>query len=55
VFFYSPTDLMAQPAAEGPVGQARGLVEKGSVVKDGDGVTTRFRVIDLKEKSLPCL
>ena len=29
-----------------------GLVEKGSVVKDGDGVTTRFRVTDLKKSLL---
>ena len=52
VFFYSPTDLMAQPAAMGRDVRLGGLVEKGSVVKDGDGVTTRFRVTDLK-KSLP--
>ena len=46
VFFYSPTDLMAQPAAAGRSVRLGGLVEKGSVVKDGDGVTTRFRVTD---------
>jgi cytochrome c-type biogenesis protein CcmE len=52
VFFYSPTDLLAQPAAAGRDVRLGGLVEKGSVAKDGDGVTTRFRVTDLKRSLL---
>src|SRR5215475_7079797 len=57
VFFYSPTDLLAK--ASGPGGalggvagrdvRLGGLVEKGSVVKESDGITTRFRVTDLKK------
>jgi cytochrome c-type biogenesis protein CcmE len=52
VFFYSPTDLLAQPEAAGRDVRLGGLVEKGSVVADGDGITTRFRVTDLKRSLL---
>ena len=53
VFFYSPTDLLAKASGAGGVAgrdvRLGGLVEKGSVVKEDDGVTTRFRVTDLKK------
>ena len=52
VFFYSPTDLLAKPEAAGHAVRLGGLVEEGSVVKEGDGVTTRFRVTDLKKSLL---
>ena len=52
VFFYSPTDLLANPEAAGHAVRLGGLVEEGSVVKEGDGVTTRFRVTDLKKSLL---
>jgi cytochrome c-type biogenesis protein CcmE len=52
VFFYSPTDLLAKPEAAGHAVRLGGLVEKGSVVKESDGVTTRFRVTDLKKSLL---
>ena len=49
VFFYSPTDLLAKADVAGRDVRLGGLVEKGSVVKEDDGVTTRFRVTDLKK------
>jgi cytochrome c-type biogenesis protein CcmE len=52
VFFYSPTDLLAKPAAAGHAVRLGGLVEKGSVAKDGDGLTIHFRVTDLKKSLL---
>ena len=52
VFFYSPTDLLAKPEAGGHAVRLGGLVEEGSVVKEGDGLTTRFRVTDLKKSLL---
>ena len=52
VFFYSPTDLLAKHQPPGRAVRLGGLVERGSVVRDGDGVTTSFRVTDLKT-SLP--
>jgi cytochrome c-type biogenesis protein CcmE len=52
VFFYSPTDLLAKPEAAGHAVRLGGLVEQGSVVKESDGITTRFRVTDLKKSLL---
>ncbi len=46
VFFFSPTDLLAQPQPPGRDFRLGGLVEKGSVVKDGTLV--RFRITDNK-------
>jgi len=48
VFFYSPTDLLARPQDPSRPVRLGGLVEKGSVVKESDGLTVRFRVTDLK-------
>ena len=47
VFFYSPTQVMAQELP--PSGQLRlgGLVEEESVVREADGLTTTFRITDL--------
>ena len=50
VFFYSPTDLLAKSQAAGRAVRLGGLVEKGSVVKDG--ATVHFRVTDLKRSLL---
>lgn len=50
VFFYSPTDLLAKPQAGGRAVRLGGLVERGSVVKDG--ATVHFRVTDLKKSLL---
>ncbi|MSP82170.1 MAG: cytochrome c maturation protein CcmE [Alphaproteobacteria bacterium] len=46
LFFYTPTQL----AEKGPPGarfRLGGLVEEGSVAKDANGLTVRFRVTDL--------
>jgi len=48
VFFYSPTELAAKSVPAGRRVRIGGLVEEGSVAKDADGVTVRFRVTDLK-------
>ena len=47
VFFYSPTDVVANEIP--PSGRLRlgGLVEEESVVREDDGLTTTFRITDL--------
>ncbi|MEI8395327.1 MAG: cytochrome c maturation protein CcmE [Rhodospirillaceae bacterium] len=47
VFFYSPSDLKERPAGDRAF-RLGGLVEKGSVVRQPDGVTVRFTVTDFK-------
>jgi len=46
VFFYSPTDLATKDVPRDKRLRIGGLVEKGSVKRDGDGVTVRFAVTD---------
>lgn len=46
VFFHSPTDLQTKELPPGRPFRLGGLVEQGSVEKDSDGVTIRFRVTD---------
>ena len=48
VFFYSPTELAAKSVPPGRLVRIGGLVEEGSLARDADGVTIRFRVTDLK-------
>jgi cytochrome c-type biogenesis protein CcmE len=48
VFFYSPTDLKIKQVPVGRSLRIGGLVEEGSVKRDGDGVTIHFIVTDLK-------
>jgi len=50
VFFFSPTDLLASPQPPGRAFRLGGLVEQGSVDKNGDIV--RFRITD-KKTALP--
>ena len=50
VFFYSPTDLLAQPQPAGQGFRLGGLVEQGSVAQDG--TTIRFRITDKKNTLL---
>jgi cytochrome c-type biogenesis protein CcmE len=50
VFFFSPTDLLASPQPPGHAFRLGGLVEQGSVNKDGEIV--RFRITD-KKNTLP--
>jgi cytochrome c-type biogenesis protein CcmE len=46
VFFYSPTDVALQQAPRERAFRLGGLVEAGSLVRQADGVSVRFRVTD---------
>ncbi len=46
VFFYSPSDILEKDIAEGRPIRLGGLVEEGSVARDG--ATVRFRITDLE-------
>ncbi len=46
VFFFTPTQVMAKEAPQGRNFRIGGLVEKGSVQREADGVTVRFVVTD---------
>jgi cytochrome c-type biogenesis protein CcmE len=45
-YFYTPADVAAGKAQTGKAMRLGGMVEKGSVRKDADGVTVRFVVSD---------
>ncbi len=47
VFFRSPSDLAEQPPPRDRAFRLGGLVEEGSVTRQGDGLTIEFRVTDL--------
>ena len=49
VFFYSPTDLVAEKAPPGRAVRLGGLVEEGSIERLGDGLKVQFKVTDLAE------
>ena len=46
VFFFSPSQVMANDAPRGKAFRIGGLVETGSVKRADDGLTVRFRVTD---------
>ena len=46
VFFFSPTQVMANEAPQGRAFRIGGLVETGSVKRADDGLTVHFRVTD---------
>jgi len=46
VFFFSPSQVMANQAPQGKAFRIGGLVETGSVKRADDGLTVRFRVTD---------
>ena len=54
VFFFTPTQVAAHEAPHGRNFRIGGLVEKGSVKRQPDGVTVRFVVTDTA-KSVPVL
>jgi cytochrome c-type biogenesis protein CcmE len=54
VFFYTPTQVAAHEAPQGRNFRIGGLVEKGSVKRQPDGVTVRFVVTDTA-KSVPVM
>ena len=45
-YFYTPTDIAAGKAETGKAMRLGGMVAKGSVQKEADGVTVRFMVAD---------
>ena len=45
-YFYTPADVVAGKADPGKAMRLGGMVQKGSVERDRDGVTTRFTVED---------
>lgn len=45
-YFYTPADVVAGKAVAGKAVRLGGMVERGSVKRDRDGVTTRFMVKD---------
>jgi cytochrome c-type biogenesis protein CcmE len=46
VFFFSPSQVVAKEAPVGRHFRIGGLVEKGSITRDSDGLTMRFMVTD---------
>jgi cytochrome c-type biogenesis protein CcmE len=46
VFFFSPTQVVAKEAPINRTFRVGGLVENGSLKRDGDGLTVRFIVTD---------
>ena len=49
VFFYSPTEISKERVSSDQRIRVGGLVEEGSVISEGDGLTTRFRITDLSQ------
>jgi cytochrome c-type biogenesis protein CcmE len=54
VFFFSPTQVMANEAPRGKTFRVGGMVETGSVKRAGDGLTVNFNVTDTA-KTIPVL
>jgi cytochrome c-type biogenesis protein CcmE len=52
VFFFSPTQVMANEAPRGKTFRIGGMVETGSVKRAGDGLTVNFNVTDTA-KTIP--
>ena len=50
-YFVTPTDLAAGKGRDGAAIRLGGMVEKGSLVREADGVSIRFTVSDLKAKT----
>src|SRR3982751_3396853 len=47
-YFYTPADIVAGKAAQGQAIRLGGMVERGSIVRQNDGLTIRFIVTDGK-------
>lgn len=52
VFFFTPTEVVANKAPQGRTFRIGGMVEKGSVKRHADGVTVEFLVTDTA-KTIP--
>jgi cytochrome c-type biogenesis protein CcmE len=50
-YFYTPADLAAGKAAKGQAMRLGGMVERGSIKRNADGVTIRFVVTDGKAQT----
>lgn len=50
-FFYTPADIAAGKGADGKAARLGGMVEKGSIKHEPDGVTIRFVVTDGKAET----
>lgn len=50
VFFYTPSEVLKGAAANGRSVRVGGLVEAGSLQRQGDGLTVRFAVTDLAQR-----
>lgn len=50
VFFYTPTEVLGGAAGQGRSVRVGGLVEAGSLQRQGDGLTVRFAVTDLARR-----
>jgi cytochrome c-type biogenesis protein CcmE len=54
VFFFTPSQVVAKEAPQGKTFRIGGMVEKGSVKRQADGVTVNFLVTDTA-KSIPVM
>ena len=54
VFFFTPTQVAGGEAPQGRSFRIGGMVEKGSLVRQGDGMTVQFTVTDTV-KTLPVI
>jgi cytochrome c-type biogenesis protein CcmE len=52
VFFFTPSEVVANKAPQGRTFRIGGMVEKGSIKRQSDGVTVQFTVTDTA-KTLP--
>lgn len=50
VFFFSPTQILAGEAPKGRSFRVGGMVEKGSIQRQADGVSVSFMVTDTAQK-----
>jgi len=50
-YFYTPADIAAGKAAPGTAMRLGGMVEKGSIKREADGVTIRFMMTDGKAET----
>ena len=50
-FFYTPADIAAGKGADGKAARLGGMVEKGSVKREADGVTIHFLLTDGKAQT----
>lgn len=50
-YFYTPAEIAAGKAEQGRGMRLGGMVERGSIQRDGDGVTVRFVVTDREART----